>query len=109
MNWLKRLFNKDVNFSFSHKIGKYGLTLEEIEKKKEQTRTEPVIRNKTDERIMKLFYNGLNPEQIARKIGRPDDIDRVVSAIRKNEPFFKRREDGEETNGDCGRGCRHHH
>ena len=31
----------------------------------------------TDERIKKLAAKGLTDEQIARKIGRPDDLDRV--------------------------------
>lgn len=33
--------------------------------------------NHTDERIKKLAAAGLSDEQIARKIGRPDDVERV--------------------------------
>ena len=37
--------------------------------------------NHTDERIKKMLARGLSPEQIARKIGRPDDIQRVVRVM----------------------------
>jgi len=35
----------------------------------------------TDERIIKLHRRGLTAEQIARKIGRPDDVARVIAAL----------------------------
>lgn len=38
--------------------------------------------NHTTERIRKLNKAGLTPEQIARKIGRPGDIERVLKALR---------------------------
>lgn len=37
----------------------------------------------TTKRIRKLAKKGLTPEQIARKIGRPGDIERVLQALEK--------------------------
>lgn len=37
--------------------------------------------NHKDERIAKLFSKGLSVEQIARKIGHPDNTDRVVLGL----------------------------
>lgn len=37
----------------------------------------------TDKRILKLHAKGLTPEQIARKIGRPGDVERVLKAIER--------------------------
>lgn len=37
--------------------------------------------NKTDQRIIKLLDTGLDPDQVARKIGRPGNTDRVMDAI----------------------------
>ena len=37
----------------------------------------------TDKRIIKLFRRGTSLASIARKIGRPGDVDRVKRAIRK--------------------------
>ena len=36
----------------------------------------------TDERIRKLHKKGLSVEQIARKIGRPGDVERVEQALK---------------------------
>lgn len=41
--------------------------------------------NHTDERIWKLYGRGLSYEQIARKIGRPGDIDRVRAGLARKE------------------------
>jgi len=40
--------------------------------------------NKKDQRILKLHAKGLNPEQIAKKIGCPDDVKRIMTAIERN-------------------------
>ena len=40
--------------------------------------------NHTDARILKLYAKGLSLEQIARKIGRPNDVPRVKSALLKH-------------------------
>lgn len=37
--------------------------------------------NHKDERIAKLFHKGLCVEQIARKLGHPDNTDRVVLGL----------------------------
>ena len=37
--------------------------------------------NKTDERIYKLYSQGISIEKIAKCIGRPDDIKRVKDAL----------------------------
>ena len=37
----------------------------------------------TEERILKLARKGLSPAQIARKIGRPSDIPRVLEALKR--------------------------
>ncbi len=37
----------------------------------------------TDLRILKLHRRGLTPEQIARKIGRPGDVERVRDALKR--------------------------
>jgi hypothetical protein len=39
--------------------------------------------NHTDARIAKLFRKGLPLETIARKIGRPGDIHRVISGLKR--------------------------
>ena len=38
--------------------------------------------NHTNERIKKLLAKGMTPEQIAKKIGRPNDVDRVLKVVR---------------------------
>ena len=38
----------------------------------------------THERIIKLARRGLSPESIARKIGRPGDVERVREALDKH-------------------------
>lgn len=38
-----------------------------------------------DERIIKLWKRGLTIEQIARKIGNPDDKGRVKDALRRRD------------------------
>ena len=37
--------------------------------------------NKTDRRIIVLWYKGLTMERIAKRIGRPNDIDRVIRGL----------------------------
>ena len=39
--------------------------------------------NETDKRIIKLFLQGVTPQRIAKRIGRPDDVERVMDAIRR--------------------------
>ena len=39
----------------------------------------------THQRIIKLHRRGLLPEQIARKIGRPGDVARVMDALAQEE------------------------
>ncbi len=39
----------------------------------------------TDKRIIKLARKGLTPTQIARKIGRPGDTERVWAALKRLE------------------------
>ena len=39
----------------------------------------------TDDRIRKLFARGLTFQQIARKIGRPGDVERVLRALREGD------------------------
>jgi hypothetical protein len=39
----------------------------------------------TDKRIIKLHKAGLTPEQIARKIGRPGDVERVQQALKRDK------------------------
>lgn len=39
--------------------------------------------NTKDKRIAKLYRKGLSPEQIARKIGMPGNIERVASGLRR--------------------------
>ena len=39
----------------------------------------------TDLRIKKLAAKGLTPEQIARKIGRPGDVERVLRVLNKGK------------------------
>lgn len=41
--------------------------------------------NHTDERVLKLFRRGVSIPAIARKIGRPDDFERVRAALRRSE------------------------
>jgi len=41
--------------------------------------------NKTDKRILKQFYLGKTLDRIARLIGRPGDIERVLDALRRAE------------------------
>lgn len=47
--------------------------------------------NHTDERILKLARCGLTDEQIARKIGRPNDLERVRRAIGQRSGDGERR------------------
>ena len=42
--------------------------------------------NHKDARIAKLHAKGLEPAQIARKLGAPDDIERVVQGLRRAVP-----------------------
>ena len=39
--------------------------------------------NTKDERIVKLFLRGLSLEQIARKIGMPDNVQRVREGLER--------------------------
>lgn len=39
--------------------------------------------SQTEARILKLAKRGLSPEQIARKIGRPNDVERVKKTLEK--------------------------
>ena len=41
--------------------------------------------NKTDQRIIKLFYKGLTFKRIAERIGRPGNINRIIDALKRAE------------------------
>ena len=43
---------------------------------------ESLTMNHTNERIKKLLAKGMTPEQIVKKIGRPNDVDRVLKVVR---------------------------
>ncbi len=44
----------------------------------------------TEKRINKLFKRGLDAGQIARKIGRPDDVERVLRVIQNDSALLPR-------------------
>lgn len=45
--------------------------------------------NPTDIRIIKFFNQGCSIERIARKIGRPNDIERVQDALKRANLTFQ--------------------
>ena len=45
--------------------------------------------NKKDERIVKLWRNGLTVEQIARKLGAPDNVKRVEEGLTRSGILYE--------------------